>query len=118
MYNQALNDNQQVIVHGNPRTTASRPANSFSFQVSADDDTTNLLELTVINGGPSDPQFKVRPRFSFFGPPRTITLTMSGQNDAAAPRKSTQMTVTVTGTVPDDGTLDHFEPSGETPTNQ
>lgn len=122
MVNVSIQDNQKVLIHAKPWTASSpgRPASAFAFQVAAVNDTTNILDLLVTAGAPaSDPTFTARSKSSFFGPDRVITLNLSGVDSApGAVRKTTQMTVTVQGTQPDDGTLDHFEPVGDPPVAQ
>lgn len=124
MSNVTILDNQKVLINSKPWTSSvpGRSAQAFGFQVSVanNSDPTNILELTTTAGAPaSNPTFTARSRGSFFGPDRVVTVKIQGHDSVAgAPVKETLMTVTVQGTQPDDGTLDHFEPEAETPSNQ
>lgn len=123
MFNFVMSDNQIATVHANPWTSSvpGRAARAFNFQVaiSGNSDPTNLLQIAVVaDGSNTDPKFTIKPKFTFFGPDRVITLSLSGINDAQSPVKTSTMTVTVQGTQPDDGKLDHFEPIAEPPVAQ
>src|SRR5690242_1984484 len=99
MFNVPITDSQSVIVHAGPHTasTPGSPAKCFSFQcaVSGSSDPSGILEITILDAGPDTPSFKLRPKFKFFGIDKVITLTMSGVNDGTSPRKSTDMTCTI-----------------------
>lgn len=124
MFNVPILDTQKVLIHSHPWTSSvpGRSAPAFGFQASivAGSDPTNILELTTTAGAPaSDPTFTARSRGTFFGPDRVITVKVQGHDSVAgAPVKETLMTVTVQGTQPDDGSLDHFEPTNDTPVAQ
>lgn len=79
--------------------------------------------MTVDPANPSQGQlfkFTVKPLARFFGDPRVITVNMRALQPGSGGSiiKTTPMTITVTGTEPDDGKLDHFTPTPGTPVPQ
>lgn len=118
MFNATLTDGQKVTIHAGPHTASSpgTGANAYAFQAAIlnADNADNLLVASAPAGTVSDPTFTVQAARRFFGT-RVFNLRLQGINDPAATPKITPMTVTLNGTLPDDGTLDHFEPTAEAP---
>ncbi len=118
MLNATLLDNQQVTVHANPKTASGGACGAFNFAVT---NPNSALIHVLIAAGPNPnpaPTFTVTPQIRFFGPDRVVTLTLSGLTQNFGVSHSTDMTVTVQGSLPDDGLLDHFEPTADPPVAQ
>lgn len=116
MYNVTIPDNHPgKTIHANPKGTSGLqpvPSQNTTYNKGASDPT-SILGITTPGGQPNpstDPFFVVTPAFRFFGADRVINVTITGAVvGGGGATKSTLMTVTVQGTLPDDGTLDHFD---------
>lgn len=121
MYNLTIPDNAgEVLMLANPRTTPSvefvdgRPAPCQNFSVQSAD--SNTLEAGATPGNPSTgdaPTFYVKPKVTFFGADRVVNVVLTGlvPGSGGSQVKNETMSVTIQGTQPDDGKLDHFSPS-------
>lgn len=109
MFNRSLADNQIATILSNPKTESglTPAANPFNFGVT--NPNPSFLEVIATPG--ANPSFTVRPKSRFFGPDQVITLTIHAQTANLGPIINTDMTVTVSGTLPDNGLLNHFDPS-------
>lgn len=117
MESKTLLDNQKALVHGNPvSAVAENPAPCANFNVLNPNPT--LLQIQQV--AQFSPDFYVIPKIRIVaGSPVDTILTLRGfkSNSDVTPR-DTQITITVQGTLPDDGTFDHFKPVIDDPIPQ
>lgn len=113
-----LADNQKVTISANPRTQTGNPTGAFNFGVTNPD--TALLQINIATGpNPNpNPTFDIVPKIRFFGPDRIVTLKLTGMTGNGGVGHNTDMQVTVTASLPDDGLLDHFDPTAAPPVPQ
>lgn len=119
-FNVNILDTEQVKIHAGPWTSSvpGRAAKCYNFQVQVGgvSDPTGIVSLIPGPVDFNDPTFVIKPNFRFFGAPRQVTIVMMGNNQTSGGALIQEnMTVTINGTLPDDGLLTQFQPSAEPP---
>ncbi len=101
-------------MHANPVTQSGLPNPTMVAQTFAAH--SDNPQLTVIIQSGFDVLLKSSARF--FGTDRVANITFSVAKTQQGPTVQTIIPVTIHATLPDDGTVDHFAPTADPPTNQ